>query len=91
MFNDRITELLLTTYKNNTVHAGQDHEEALHGAIESATSPFRISDERKADLFARLERKWAEYPNGVPRRIFVKKIVSQWNIDHIRPPVNADS
>lgn len=87
MFNKRITQLLVKTYDNNFVRAQMEHDEALHEAINSACSPFNISDERKADLFARLQEKWDEYKPGAMRRMYVAQIVQRWNIDHIHPPI----
>lgn len=74
---------LLRSYDNIVVFGGEsDHEAALHTAIN--TTFTLASDERKAELYARLaDRFWEEGSFGTVRRMFVMEELRRWNIDHV--------
>ena len=82
MFNKKQAKKLLTSY-NNKVAWGKnvDQGAALQDAIDFVF-PFR-SDEQRADLYARLMEKWAEYPAGTSRELYVASTMQKWDYDII--------
>jgi len=78
-----IATTLLRSYEGAVIYGGTaDAEEALHNAINLAVS--LQSDERKAELYARLaDRFWEPGMFGVTRRIFVMEEIRRWDIDHV--------
>lgn len=71
---------LLRHYDTAITWGEQDHGEALHGAIEAGFS--MLSDERKAEIFCRLQEQWDQHPAGVLRRIYVTDTITRYNIDY---------
>lgn len=80
----KLTDSLLRSYHNAVIIAGKsDKDEALMAAVESATAFMYASDERKADLFARLVDAGFHDMVGVGRRITTNTVLRQWRYDHI--------
>lgn len=80
----KITDSLIRSYNNTVVIAGNaDTGAALQKAIAAATAMMYCSDERRADLYARLiEAKFCEM-TGIERRITTNTVIQRWNYDHI--------
>lgn len=82
-------EMLLRTYEGAVVWSDNpDKEDALLNAINSAFS--LASDERKAELFARLTEGGFLDECGVPRRIITQTIVDRWYYDHVFGPTSEE-
>ena len=66
------------------VWGNKETQEAIRDTIDGLY-PYR-PDYAKADLFARLVEEWDNYPAGIPRRIFVKRVLADWEYWYISTP-----
>lgn len=80
----KLTDTILRSYNSSVIIAqNADTDAALQKAIESATAFMFCSEERRADLYARLiEAKFVEL-TGIERRIKTTEVIRRWNYDHM--------